>query len=221
MTAAVQVAEARLESAALGLARFVRFVAVVTDRDVLSHLGPRGTAAITLPLIALVQTLLPRWELAGNAALPLLWCAVGYYVLRFRLAVSLEVAAGGALLAWLASRAPFWSAGMLLFVVAVGCGVLRRWLYAEFWPAHAFVGGTMAFCVPALSWLAGLPNPMHSAGEFVATLLVAPVTGAVTFLVLDGLRQRLGIRIDFPQEEEQHYDPSYVYPPFAARGSGL
>jgi hypothetical protein len=221
MVAAIQVTEAKLERAAVGMADFTRFVAEITDRDVLSRLGPRGMMAVTLPLLALAQTLLPRWGLLGGATLPLLWCAVAYYMLRFRLVVSLEAAIAGALLAWLASRTSFWSAGMLLLAVAAVCGVLRRWLYAEFWPAYAFAATLMTVCIPALALATGLPNSMHGVREFLGTLVLAPVTGAAMFVGLEWVRARLGIRMEFPQDDEQQYDPSYVYPPFAARGSGI
>jgi len=222
MMAAIQVIEARLEGAAMGLAAFLRFVGEVTDRDVLSRLGPRGMMAITLPLIALIQTLLPRWGLLGGATLPVLWCAVAYYMLRFRLRVSWEAAVAGALLAWLASRTSSWSVGLLLFVVGMGCGLLRQWLYAEFWPAYAVGATVMAVCIPALAVVTGLPSPLHGAREFLGTLAVAPLTGVVVFAVLESVRGRLGVRMEFPREEEgQHYDQSYVYPPFAARGTGI
>jgi hypothetical protein len=221
MMAAIQVIEARLEAAGRGLVTLLRFVLDVTGRDVLSRLGPRGMAAVTLPLIALGQTLLPRWGFLGGASLPVLWCAAAYYALRFRLRISVEALALAAVLAWLASRSSFWSAGLVLFAVAVGCGVLRHWLYAEFWPAYACAAVVVALCVPAFSLLIGLPSPLSGVLEFLGTLVLAPVTGAVMFGLLEWVRGGIGIRLDFPPEdEEERYDPSYVYPPFVARGSG-
>lgn len=222
MMAAIQVIEARLERAARVLAAFMRFVAEVTDRDVLSRLGPRGMMAVTLPLLALLQTVLPRWGFLGGAALPLLWCAVAYYMLRFRLPVSWAAAVGGAALAWLASRGSFWSAGALVFALAMVCGVLRQWLYAEFWPAYAVAATLMALCIPGLALVIGLPSPVGGGWEFLGTLVAAPFTGALVFVVLEAIRGRLGVRMEFPREDDgEHYDPAYVYPPFAAHGTGL
>lgn len=213
--------EERLEKAAAACADAIRFVADVADRDVLARLGPRGMAAVTLPMLALCQALLGRWSLLGGATVPLLWCAVAYYVLRFRPSVSLWAAGWGAVLAWLASRCCFWSAGVLLFVVAAGCGVLRRWLYAEFWPAHACASMLMALAVPGLAAAAGLPSPVPGLRGFLGTLLLAPMTGAVLFSLLERFRKHLGVQMEFPQEEDPRYDPSYLYPPYAARRHGV
>lgn len=199
------------------VAALLRFVAEVTDREVLARLGPRGMVAVTLPLLALTQSLLPRWGLFGGAALPLIWCAVCYYMLRFRLSYSLTAAVGGALLAWLASRTSFWSAGGLLLVAALACSVLRRWLYAEFWPAYAFSCGLLAFVLPLLALLVGLPNPLHGIKEYLGTLLLAPLVGTAMFVLLEAVRRRMGIEIDFPEETEPTFDPAYLYRPFASR----
>ena len=217
MMEAIRAGEARLERTAMLVAAVLRFVAEVTDREVLARLGPRGMVAVTLPLLALTQSLLPRWSLLGGASLPLIWCAVCYYMLRFRLTFSLTAAVGGAGLAWLASHTSFWSAGVLLFAAAVACSFLRRWLYAEFWPAHAFACGLLAFCIPVLAVFAGLPNPMHGSMEFLGTLVLAPLVGTVMFVLLEAVRQRMGIEIDFPEETEPNFDPAYLYRPFASR----
>jgi hypothetical protein len=219
MLEAIRASEARLERLAMLVAAVLRFLAEVTDREVLSRLGPRGMVAVTLPLLALTQSLLPRCSWLGGAALPLIWCAVCYYMLRFRLTFSLTAAAGGAALAWLAAPAqtPFWSAGLLLFVAAVGCGILRYWLYAEFWPAYAFACGLMAFCVPVFALFVGLRNPVHGFGEFVGTLVLAPLVGTAMFVFLEVVRRRMGIEIDFPEETEPSFDPAYLYRPFASR----
>jgi hypothetical protein len=217
MMESIRASEARLERSAMLVAALLRFVAEVTDREVLARLGPRGMVAVTLPLLALTQSLLPRWGLLGGAAVPLIWCAVCYYMLRFRPTFSLTAAAGGALLAWLASSTSFASAGVLLFVVAVGCSFLRRWLYAEFWPAYAFACGLMAFCIPLLAVFAGLPNPVHGVGAFLATLVLAPLVGTAMFALLEAVRRRMGIEIDFPKETEPTFDPAYLYRPFASR----
>ena len=65
---------ARLGRLARLLPVVVRFVAEVTDRDVLARLGPRGMVAVTLPLLALTQSLLPRWGLLGGP--PCRWSGV-------------------------------------------------------------------------------------------------------------------------------------------------
>jgi hypothetical protein len=217
MMESIRASEARLERLAVVVAAVVRFVAEVTDREVLARLGPRGMVVVTLPLLALTQSLLPRWSLLGGAPLPLVWCAVCYYMLRFRLSYSLTAAAGGALLAWLASHASFASTGVVLLVAALGCSVLRHWLYAEFWPAHAFACGLLALCIPILAAVAGLPSPVNGLGGFVATLLLAPCVGAAMFVVLEAVRRRMGIVIDFPAETEPTFDPAYLYRPFASR----
>jgi hypothetical protein len=208
---------ARLGRLAKLLPVVVRFVAEVTDRDVLARLGPRGMVAVTLPLLALTQSLLPRWGLLGGAALPLVWCAVCYYMLRFRLTFSLTAAVGGALLAWLASHLSFGSAGVLLLVAALACGFLRRWLYAEFWPAYAFASGAMVLAIALLALFAGVPSPLSGAGEFFGTLVVAPVVGTAMFVFLEAVRRRMGIEVDFPEEAEASFDPPYLYRPFASR----
>jgi hypothetical protein len=217
MMEAIRASEARLERTAMLVAAVLRFVAEVTDREVLSRLGPRGMVAVTLPLLALTQSVLPHWGLLGGASLPLIWCAVCYYMLRFRLSFSLTAAIGGALLAWLASRTSFWSAGGPLLVAALAGSVLRRWLYAEFWPAYAFACGLMAFCIPLLAVVAGIMNPMRGVGEFLGTLVLAPFVGTVMFVLLEGVRQRMGIKIDFPEESEPDFDRAYLYRPFASR----
>ena len=217
MMEAIRASEARLERTAMLVAAVLRFVAEVTDREVLSRLGPRGMVAVTLPLLALTQSVLPHWGLLGGASLPLIWCAVCYYMLRFRLSFSLTAAIGGALLAWLASRTSFWSAGGPLLVAALAGSVLRRWLYAEFWPAYAFACGLMAFCIPLLAVVAGIMNPMRGVGEFLGTLVLAPFVGTVMFVLLEGVRQRIGIKIDFPEESEPDFDRAYLYRPFASR----
>jgi hypothetical protein len=217
MTEAIRAGEARLERTARVAAAVLRFIAEVTDRKVLSRLGPRGMVAVTLPLLALIQSLLPRWGLLGGAALPLVWCAVCYYMLRFRPTFSLVAAAGGALLVWLASHLAFGSAAVLLFVAAVGCSVLRRWLYAEFWPAYAFASTLMAFCIPVAAVFAGPPNPMPSFGAFLGTLVLAPLVGSAMFVLLEAVRQRMGIEIDFPEEPQPTFDAAYLYRPYAQR----
>jgi hypothetical protein len=217
MMEAIRASEARLERTAMLVAAVLRFVAEVTDREVLSRLGPRGMVAVTLPLLALTQSVLPHWGLLGGASLPLIWCAVCYYMLRFRLSFSLTAAIGGALLAWLASRTSFWSAGGPLLVAALAGSVLRRWLYAEFWPAYAFACGLMALCIPLLAVVAGIMNPMRGFGEFLGTLVLAPFVGTVMFVLLEGVRQRMGIKIDFPEESEPDFDRAYLYRPFASR----
>lgn len=218
MMDAIRAGEARVERVAMLVAAVLRFLAEVTDREVLARLGPRGMVAVTLPLLALGQSLLPRWGLLGGASLPLVWCAVCYYMLRFRLTYSLSAAVGGALLAWLASRTSFWSAGALLLVAAVGCSFLRRWLYAEFWPAYAFACGLMAFCIPLLAVFTGIASPVQSFAEFLGTLVVAPLLGALVFVVLEAVRQRMGITMDFPAEAETTtFDTAYLYRPFASR----
>ncbi len=210
--------EAKLERTAKLLAAVLRFVAEVTDREVLARLGPWGMVAVTLPLLALTQSLLPRWGLVGGAALPLIWCAVCYYMLRFRLTFSLSAAVGGALLAWLASRTSFWSAGMLLLLAALACSFLRRWLYAEFWPAYAFACGLLALCIPLLALFIGIASPLHSLGEFLGTLVLSPLVGTLMFALLETIRRRMGIKVDFPEEDpEVSFDPPYVYRPFASR----
>lgn len=217
MMQAIRASEARLERTAMLVAAVLRCVAEVTDREVLARLGPRGMMAVTLPLLALTQSLLPGWGLLGGASLPLVWCAVCYYMLRFRPTFSLSAAVGGALLAWLASRTSFGSAGVLLLVAALACSYLRRWLYAEFWPAHAFACGLMAFCMPLLAACVGLPNPLHGLGEFLGTLVLAPLVGTLMFVLLEAVRQRMGIEIDFPGETEPSFDAAYLYRPFASR----
>jgi len=217
MLEALRAGEARLERTAMPVAAVLRFVAEVTDREVLSRLGPRGMVAVTLPLLALTQSLLPRWSLLGGAPLPLIWCAVCYYMLRFRLSFSLTAVVVGALVAWLASHTVFWSAGVPLLVAALACSYLRYWLYAEFWPAYAFACGLMAFCIPVLAVFAGLPSPLHGFKAFIGTLVLAPLVGTAMFVLLEAVRQRMGIEIDFPEKEEPTFDPAYLYRPFASR----
>ena len=221
MLTTLQTGEAKLERAALWVARLWRFLAEVTDREVLARLGPRGMIAITLPLMALAQALLPRWAIMGGAPLPLIWCGVCYYMIRFRLGVSVEAAVAGALLAWLAAPGSSWPTGAVLFVAALGCGVLRRWLYAEFWPAHAFASSILAFCIPVITVCCGMANPVVGLLGFGATLVTAPLLGMAGFVLLEAVRRRLGLDLEFPAETELVYDPAYVYPPFAASGPGF
>ena len=222
MKMAVKAGEARVERAAKAVAGLLRFVAEVTDREVLARLGPRGMVAITLPPIALAQALLLKASVPGVALLPLIWCSVCYYMLRFRLARAVEAAAAGALLACLAAPpGTSWWTGVVLFAAALGCGVLRRWLYAEFWPAYAFASALFAFAVPAVLFFFGLRRAEATFGAFLVTLLLAPLTGVVLFAALDAARRRLGIEMEFPEESEPTYDPAYLYRPFTARGAGI
>lgn len=222
MMVAIQASEARLERVALGMAALLRFVVEVTDREVLARLGPRGMVVITLPPIALAQALLAKSSLPLGGLLPLVWCSLCYFMLRFRLAVAIEAAVAGAVLACLAAPpGTSWWTGVVLFAAAVGCGILRRWLYAEFWPAYAFACALFALAVPVVLFVAGVPHAGTTFKAFISTLVLAPAVGVLAYALLEAVRRRLGIEMEFPEETEPTYDPAYLYRPFVARSAGL
>ncbi len=214
--------EARLERAATAAGTLMRVVAEVTDREVLSRLGARGMVAITLPPLALAQALLLKSPVAGSAWLPLVWCSLAYYMLRFRLSESIVAALAGAVLVVLAAPAgtSWWSA-LVVLAAATGCSLLRPWLYAEFWPAYAFVSTLFAVVVPAVCWLLGLAHPEATLGAYLGSAALAPLVGGLTFAGLDAVRRRLGIRMDFPEEVTLPYDASFLYRPYVTRRGGL
>lgn len=214
--------EAKLERAATAAGTLMRVVAEVTDREVLSRLGSRGMMAITLPPLALAQALLLKSPLVGASWLPLVWCSLAYYMLRFRLAESLVAAlAGSALVVLAAPAGTSWWAAVVVLATATGCSLLRPWLYAEFWPAYAFVSTIVALVVPALCWFLGLSHPGVTLGSYLGTAALAPLVGGLTFIGLDAVRRRLGIRMAFPEETALPYDASFLYRPYVTRHGGL
>lgn len=188
----------RLESAVVRFLESARGAVDLVEREILGRLGFRGMLAATLPALTLAQVLCPGMSLFGGARLPLLWCGVLYFVLRFRLARGLEAAAAGALLAWVANRFAFWSDGLLLFGMAAGFAVLRWWLYTEFWLAHAFAALSFVAVLPVLCFLFGVTVPFPGVGAFLGTLFLAPLVSTILFGLLNAFRRRLELPEDMP-----------------------
>ncbi|MBN2448770.1 MAG: hypothetical protein JXR77_00190, partial [Lentisphaeria bacterium] len=155
MIGAIPSSAERLELAGARFAQALRLTAQILDQELVPRMGFRGMVAAALPVLALAEALAPLPAFLGGARIPLLWCGILYFVLRFPFRKSVEAIVFGSALAWLGRGQSFAADAIVLLAVALAFALLRPWLYTEFWPAHAFAAAAFALVLPGAAWLGG------------------------------------------------------------------